>query len=701
MERITIKFGRGVVKHRTLILLIAVFLLIPSVIGMASTRINYDMLAYLPDGMETVIGQNILMEDFGKGAFSFLIVEGMQDTDAAKLKQEMEQVDHVETVLWYDSVLDLSIPKEMLPDTLYQAFNQGDATMMAIFFDTATSADETMDAIEELRGIAGKQCFVSGMSALVTDLKALCEREEPVYVGLAVLCACIAMMVLLDNWLVPLVFLLCIGLAIFYNLGSNIFLGEISYITKALAAVLQLGVTMDYSIFLWHSYLEEKQSHEDKKEAMANAIANTITSVTGSSVTTIAGFIALCFMSYTMGRDLGIVMAKGVFIGVVGSVTILPAAILVFDRVLEKCSHRSLIPNMERLSRFVTKHYMIFLVLFAVTLIPAWYGYRNTEVYYDFSETLSEEGGLNPEDVPFSVANKKLEEYFHVSTTHMVLCDAHMEPKDTRQMLSDIESLDGIQYALGIYSILDPDIPQEFIPQEMLSELQSDRYQLILINSEYTVSTDEVNKQIDEINVILKKYDPNGMLIGEAPCTKDLIDVTDQDFNVVNAISIVAVFVIILLVLRSALLPVILVAVIEFAIFINLGIPYYTNVTLPFIAPICLTTIQLGSTVDYAILMTTRYKKERMEGMGKQDAITKALFLSIPSIIVSAVGFFAATIGVAIYSNIDIISSMCSLMARGAVISMLSVVFVLPAMLMLTDRAVCAATAGMRKINHK
>lgn len=701
MERITIKFGRGVVKHRTLILLIAVFLLIPSVIGMASTRINYDMLAYLPDGMETVIGQNILMEDFGKGAFSFLIVEGMQDTDAAKLKQEMEQVDHVETVLWYDSVLDLSIPKEMLPDTLYQAFNQGDATMMAIFFDTATSADETMDAIEELRGIAGKQCFVSGMSALVTDLKALCEREEPVYVGLAVLCACIAMMVLLDNWLVPLVFLLCIGLAIFYNLGSNIFLGEISYITKALAAVLQLGVTMDYSIFLWHSYLEEKQSHEDKKEAMANAIANTITSVTGSSVTTIAGFIALCFMSYTMGRDLGIVMAKGVFIGVVGSVTILPAAILVFDRVLEKCSHRSLIPNMERLSRFVTKHYMIFLVLFAVTLIPAWYGYRNTEVYYDFSETLSEEGGLNPEDVPFSVANKKLEEYFQVSTTHMVLCDAHMEPKDTRQMLSDIESLDGIQYALGIYSILDPDIPQEFIPQEMLSELQSDRYQLILINSEYTVSTDEVNKQIDEINVILKKYDPNGMLIGEAPCTKDLIDVTDQDFNVVNAISIVAVFVIILLVLRSALLPVILVAVIEFAIFINLGIPYYTNVTLPFIAPICLTTIQLGSTVDYAILMTTRYKKERMEGMGKQDAITKALFLSIPSIIVSAVGFFAATIGVAIYSNIDIISSMCSLMARGAVISMLSVVFVLPAMLMLTDRAVCAATAGMRKINHK
>lgn len=701
MERITVKFGRGVVKHRVLILIIAVLLLIPSAIGMAATRINYDMLAYLPDDMETVIGQNILMEDFGKGAFSFLIVEGMQDTDVAKLKQEMEQVDHVETVLWYDSVLDLSIPKELLPDTLYRAFNQGDATMMAIFFDTSTSADETMDAIKELRGIAGKQCFVSGMSALVTDLKALCEREEPVYVGLAVLCACIAMMVLLDNWLVPLVFLLCIGIAILCNLGSNIFFGEISYITKALAAVLQLGVTMDYSIFLWHSYLEEKRSHEDKKEAMSNAIANTITSVTGSSITTIAGFIALCFMSYTMGRDLGIVMAKGVFIGVVGSITILPAAILVFDRILEKCSHRSMIPNMEGLSRFITKHYRIFLVLFAVILIPSWYGYRNTEVYYDFSETLSEEGGLDPEDVPFSMANKKLEEYFQVSTTHMILCDAHMEPKDTRQMLSDIESLDGIQYALGIYSVLDPDIPQEFIPQQMLSELQSDRYQLILINSEYTVSTDEVNKQIDEINAILKKYDPDGMLIGEAPCTKDLIDVTDKDFNVVNTISIAAVFVIILLVLRSALLPVILVAVIEFAIFINLGIPYYTNVTLPFIAPICLTTIQLGSTVDYAILMTTRYKKERIEGMGKQDAITKALSLSIPSIIVSAVGFFAATIGVAIYSNIDIISSMCSLMARGAMISMLSVVFVLPAMLMLMDRAVCAATTGMGKINCK
>lgn len=694
-----LKFGRGVVKHRVLILILAVLLMVPAVFGMANTRINYDMLDYLPEDMDTVIGQNILLEDFGKGAFSFVIVEGMEPKDVAVLREKISQVDHVDTVLWYDSLADLSIPMELLPQKYYDIFNSGDATMMAVFFDTSTSADATMEAITEIRNIAGKQCFVSGMSALVTDLKALCEKEEPIYVAIAVLCACGAMMLLLDSWLIPFVFLACMGVTILYNMGTNYFMGEISYITKALAAVLQLAVTMDYSIFLWHSYCEEKVRKDSREEAMAQAVADTVTSVVGSSATTIAGFLALCFMSYTMGVDLGIVMAKGVLLGVLGSVTILPALILVLDKPLEKTRHRSLIPKMDKVAGFITSKYWIFLVLFLVILVPAVIGYTNTPVYYDFTNILS--GDIDPEDVRFLEANEKLNEDFGVASTHMILCRSDLPGKDAQKMLKEIEDLDGVEYALGLDSLLGARLPEEVLPESLVEVLKSDRYQLMLVNSSYRVSTDDCNRQIDEINAIIKKYDEGAMLIGEAPCTKDLISVTDHDFEVVNWISIGAIFLIIALVLKSASLPFILVAVIEFAIFINLGLPYYTGQELVFIAPICISTIQLGSTVDYAILMTTRYKKERREGQDKKGAVTTALAASMPSILVSALGFFAATFGVAVYSNIDIIGSMCNLMARGAIISMLSVIFVLPSMLMLLDGLILRTGLGFRNKQAK
>ena len=695
--------SKAVVKNRVLILMIALILLVPAVFGMLGTRINYDMLDYLPSDMDTVIGQETLKEDFGKGAFSFIVVQDMPVQEVAQLKEKIQQVDHVESVLWYDSVADLSIPMELLPDKLYNEFNTDDATMLAVFFDSATSEDVTMDAIREIRSIAGKQCFVSGMSALVTDLKDLCEQEEPIYVALAVACACAAMMLLLDGWLVPFVFLASIGMAIVYNLGSNFFLGEISYITKALSAVLQLAVTMDYSIFLWHSYSEQKGIFADREEAMAHAIAETITSVVGSSVTTIAGFLALCFMSYTMGMDLGIVMAKGVLLGVIGSVTTLPAMLLIFDKALEKTRHRPLVPNMNKLAGFVTKRWWAFLIIFAILLVPAAIGYANTPVYYDFTDILTDEDeeNIDPDQLGFVLADDKLNEYFDVASTHMIVCDANMSHKDAKAMLGEIETVDGVKYALGMDSLVGAMIPQEVIPEKLTETLKSGGYQLILINSEYKVSTDECNAQIDSINSVLKKYDPNGMLIGEGPCTKDLISVTDKDFTVVTWISIAAVFLIVAVVLKSLSLPFVLVAVIEFAIFINLGIPYYTGFTMPFIAPVCISTIQLGATVDYAILMTTRYRKERFGGADKQASITTALAVSIPSILVSALGFFAATFGVGVYSDINLISSMCNLVARGAIVSMLSVIFVLPAILMLLDKVICKTSKGfINKTEH-
>ncbi|MCH5272711.1 MAG: MMPL family transporter [Lachnospiraceae bacterium] len=688
-------FSKAVVKHRIPILIVALVLMIPSVLGMVGTRINYDMLDYLPEDMETVIGQNELLEDFGKGAFSFIIVEDMPAKNVAALKEKIEQVDHVETVLWYDSILDLSVPMELLPDKIYNEFNTENATMMAVFFDTSTSSDITMDAIREIRRIAGKQCFVSGMSALVTDLKDLCEKEEPIYVGIAVLLACAAMLIFLDSWLIPFVFLASIGMMILLNLGTNYFMGEISYITKALSAVLQLAVTMDYSIFLWHSYNEQRTRSDDNKVAMAVAVRETLTSVVGSSVTTVAGFIALCFMSFTMGRDLGIVMAKGVLLGVLGCVTVLPALILVFDTPLQKTKHKSLIPNMGGFAKGVVRIFPVFIVVFALLIPPAYYGYRKTsdEVYYDMGQCL-------PEDMEYVIANSKLSEEFDIASTHMLLVSADLSSKSVRSMIKEMERVDGVKYVLGLESVIGSRVPEEILPESVAGILKNDKWELLLINSEYKVASDAVNAQINDLNTILKKYDESGMLIGEAPCMKDMIETTSHDFQVVNAVSILAIFIIIALVEKSLSLPFILISVIEVAIFINLGLPHYLGQSLPFIAPICISTIQLGATVDYAILMTTRYKAERVGGNEKKDAVWTALSSSIPSIIVSGMGLFAATFGVAIYSDIDIIGSMCMLMARGAVVSMLAVILILPALLLLCDKLICATTWGMKKGNQ-
>ena len=689
------RFSKAVVKHRILILVIALVLLVPATLGMIGTRINYDMLDYLPEDMDTVIGQNELMEDFGKGAFSFIVVEDMPAKDVSALRQKIEKIDHVETALWYDSLADITFPIEMLPDEVYNEFNTENATMIAVFFDSATSADVTMDAIREIRSVCGKQCFVSGMSALVTDLKDLCEKEEPVYVAIAVALACVAMILFLDSFLVPFIFLASIGMMIVLNLGSNYFMGEISYITKALSAVLQLAVTMDYSIFLWHSYNEQRTHISDPKEAMTAAIQETLTSVFGSSLTTIAGFAALCFMSFTLGRDLGIVMAKGVLLGVIGCITVLPSLILLFDKPLQKTRHRSIIPDMQKFSGGVIKIFPVFLCVLVAVAIPAYYGYSktNSEVYYDMGECL-------PEDMEYVIANSKLSEEFNIASTHMLLVDANLPTKSVRQMTAEMEKVDGVKYVLGLETVVGSLVPEEILPESITSILKSDKWELMLINSEYKVASDKVNAQIDDLNKILKKYDKGGMLIGEAPCMKDMIETTDHDFKVVNAVSIAAVFLIILVVEKSISLPFILITVIELAVFINLGLPHYLGQSLPFIAPICISTIQLGATVDYAILMTTRYKSERISGRSKRDSVVTALAASIPSIIVSGMGLFAATFGVAVFSDIDIISSMCMLMARGAVVSMLCVIFILPALLMLFDGVIRHTTLGMGKIKN-
>ena len=685
------RFSKAVVKCRIPILIITLLLMIPSVLGMANTRINYDMLTYLPETMDTVKGQNELLEDFGKGAFSFIVVEDMSQKDIKKMTDKIKEIDHVETVLSYASLADVSIPEELLPEKIYNGFNTDNATLVAVFFDSATSADVTMDAIRQIRSVAGNQAFVSGMSALVTDLKDLCEKEEPIYVGLAVLFATAAMLLFLDGWLVPFVFLASIGMMIVLNLGTNYFFGEVSYITKALSAVLQLAVTMDYSIFLWHSYNEKLGQFTDHKDAMAAAIKDTLTSVVGSSVTTVAGFAALCFMTFTLGRDLGIVMAKGVIFGVIGCVTVLPAMILILDKPLQKTKHKSLIPNMSKFAKGVTKVFPVFLIIFALLIAPAYYGYNKTnkEVYYDMGQCL-------PEDMEYVIANSKLSEEFDIASTHMVLVDASVPSKSVRSMIKEMENIDGVKYVLGFESVVGSRVPEEILPDSIREILKSDRWELLLINSEYKVASDDVNAQIDSLNTVLKKYDPTGMLIGEAPCMKDMIETTDRDFKVVNAASIVAIFVIIAVVEKSFSLPFILIAVIELAIFINLGLPHYLGQSLPFIAPICISTIQLGATVDYAILMTTRYKSERASGKSKREAVNIALATSIPSIIVSGMGLFAATFGVAVYSDIDIISSMCMLMARGAVISMLLVIFILPALLMLCDKLISDTTLGMK-----
>lgn len=683
------RFAKGIVKCRVMILILAVVLLIPSAIGYFNTRINYDVLTYLPKDIETMVGQDILLDQFGVGSFSMYIAEGMDAKDVSALKEKIEQVDHVDSVLWYDSFMDLSIPMEMLPDEIYDAFNNAstDSTMMFILYDTGMSADETMDAVAEIRKLSNEQCFLSGMSAIVTDTRDLSNKETPIYVCIAVILSTIVLSLTMDSALIPLFFLLSIGFSIVYNLGTNIFLGEISYITQALTAVLQLGVTMDYSIFLWHSYQEQQQTHPDKKEAMAEAIATTFTSVIGSSTTTVAGFLALCFMSFTLGLDLGLVMAKGVVFGVICCVTVLPSMILIFDKAIEKTRHKPFMPSFEKTSAFMTKHYVLFAILFVLIWIPAIWGYNHTGVYYNLDSSL-------PEDLASVQANSRLSDDFDMGATHMVLMDVNLSAKDKAAMMDEMEDVKGVKAVLGLEKIVDPSIPQDFIPQEILDTLESEEYELVLITSEYAVASDEVNEQCDTLNQILKKYDSKGMLIGEAPCTKDLIEITDTDFKTVSAVSIGIIFAIIFFVFKSVSLPVILVGVIEFAIYINMGLPYYTHTTLPFIASIVIGTIQLGSTVDYAILMTTRYKTERSSGKSKQEAITIAHSCSIQSVIVSALSFFAATFGVGLYSDIDMISSLCNLMARGAIISMFTVIFMLPSMFMIFDKLICHTSIG-------
>ena len=689
------KFGRGVVKLRVPILIVSILLLIPTIFGFLSTRINYDILSYLPSDIETMKGQDIMLDEFGKGGFSLVMLDGMEDKDVEKVKEKIEKVDHVCDVLWYDTLADVSLPKEVLPDDIYDFFNTDNSTMMAVFFDEATSADGSLEAVKEIRSIAGKQCFVSGMSSVVEDIKDLTMQEAPMYVIIAVILTSIILALTMDSFLIPVFFMLSVGMAIIYNMGTNFIQGEISFITEALAAVLQLAVTIDYSIFLWHSYKEEKEKHlGDNKEAMAVAIGKTITSVVSSSITTVAGFLALCFMSYELGMDMGIVMAKGVVIGVICCITVLPSMILVFDKALEKTMHKDLVPSLEKPAKFIIKHHAAFIVLFIVVLIPAIYGQINTNVYYNLTDTL-------PKDLNSVIANTKLDEEYHMATTHMLLVDADMKPKEVNSMLKEMGDVDGVSFSMSLDTLIGPSIPREIVPESVTKILKSDKWQLMLIGSEYKVASDEGNAQIDELSKILKSYDKNGMLIGEAAATKDLIDITDHDFKVVNVVSIAAIFIIILIALRSVSLPIILVAVIEFAITVNMGVPCFTNTTIPFIASVVIGTIQLGATVDYAILMTTRYKTERNSGKNKKEAVTIALSTSMKSIMVSALGFFASTFGVGVYSSVDMISQLCTLMSRGAIISMITVICVLPSMLMLFDKLIINTTMGMKKKEDK
>ena len=683
-----IKVGKWIAKHRVLMLLIGFLLVIPSVIGIANTRVNYDLLSYLPEHLETVKGQDIMVDEYGMGAFSMVVVENMKMKDIQALEDKFSEVPHVKDVLWYDDVADISLPVEMIPKDLREAFFKGNATMMLVLFDDTTSSDNSMEAVEEMRKIADEQCFISGMTGVVADIKNLALKELPIYVVIAALLSLLVLELTSGSFVVPVLFLISIGLAILYNLGSNIFLGETSYITKALTAVLQLGVTMDYSIFLLNSYEENKRRFPGEKErAMGHAIANTFKSVAGSSVTTIAGFIALCVMTFALGRDLGIVMAKGVLIGVICCVTILPSLVLVFDKAIEKTQHRHLLNNMDRPSTFITKHYKAWILIFLVLLFPAIYGNNHTEIYYNIAESL-------PDTLDSNVANATLKEDFDMSNIHMVLMDKNMDSLDKQKMFDQIDQVEGVKWTISKNSLIGPSVPDSMIPSDIKSMLQSDDYEIAFICSEYESATDQVNEQIAQIDQIVKLYDTTGMVIGEAPLMKDLQDVTDTDLIRVNALSIIAIFIIIMIVFKSISLPIILVAVIEFAIMVNMAIPYYQGTSLPFVASIVIGDIQLGATVDYAILMTTRYQKERQRGKDKMEAISIAHKISMPSIISSGLSFFAATFGVACYSQVEMIGSICTLLARGAIISMIVVILVLPAMFMIFDKVICKTSIG-------
>lgn len=689
------KIAEKIVKYHIPILFISLLLLIPSMFGFLNTRVNYDILYYLPDDIETMEGQDILMDEFEKGAYGMLVCSGMESSDAIKLADKIKKVNHVADVICYDDLTDGKLPKELLPDDIKKVFysEDGNETLMFLFFDTTSSADETMNAIEEIRDITGEQCLLSSMSAIATDTKNLVENEMAVYTVIAVILCLIVLFLTTDSFLIPILFIVSIGMAIIYNLGSNFIQGEISYITMALVAILQLGVTMDYSIFLYHSYKEAQLACTDNNEAMANAIAATIVSVTGSSLTTIAGFLAMCFMTFTLGLDMGIVMAKGVAMGVICCVTVLPALILTFDKMVQKTSHKALQINTGRITAFITKHYKVFAVLIILLWLPAIYGNQNVDVYYKLDESL-------PSYLESRKANMVLEKEFDMNSVSMVLVSSDLSSKDTKEMMNKIENIDGVSFVLGLDSVIGPMIPETLVPGNIKEILTSDHWKLLMISSVYQVATDEINEQCEEIETIIKQYDDNGMLIGEAAATKDLVKITDRDFNVISIISIGAIFILIFFVLKSALLPVILVLVIELAIFLNMSIAYYTGTTLPFIASVCVGTIQLGATVDYAILMTTRYKKERMNGKPKKEAISTALSTSIHSIFSSGLGFFAATIGVGLYSDVDLIGSLCMLLSRGALLSMIIVICALPTMLMLFDTLICKTTVGMTHIEH-
>ncbi len=696
------KFGKAVVKLRHAILVIALILIIPSAIGMAKTHVNYDMLSYLPSDMESVKGQDLLMDEFHKGGFSILVLENMKTDDVTKLKKDIEKVDHVESIVNLQDVVNPSIPISMYPKVVQDNIDNKNATMLVTFYDTGISDEHTLNAVDQIRKMSNKDTYVAGMTSMVLDLKNIAETEEIKYVAVAVALSLLVMMLLLDSYVAPFLFLLSIGLAILYNMGSNIMFGEISYITKAIAAVLQLGVTMDYSIFLWHSYMEKLDDGIEPKPAMAEAINATLISVTGSSVTTIAGFLALCFMTYKMGMDLGLVMAKGVVFGVVCSVTVLPVMILFFTRTLQKTRHKTLIPSADRLSHKLTSRYGIYILCFGLLLAPALYGYAHTNTSYDLTKMVVGDGkDIDKEMVPFYTANKKLSKDFGINTSYIIIADANMSAKDGRAMSEEIKDVKGVKSVLGVDGMLGSAIPRNMLPDELNTSMRSDKHQMILVNSKYRISTDEVNRQVTQVNSIVHKYDKNGSVIGEAPSTKDLIQLTSKDFQVVNWISIGLVFLIIFFVLRSISLPFILILVIELAIYINMGICGFTGVELPFLVPVCVTTIQLGSTVDYAILMSTRYKTERMGGLSKRESIDIAVRTSLPSIMTSALGFFASTFGVSKYSNVYLISTMCSLMARGAIISMITVIFLLPSMLMAFDRIICKTTRGMKGLNNE
>ena len=686
------KFGKVVVKLRIPILVLSFLLLIPSVLGYFNTRVNYDILYYLPSDIDTMQGQDILLDDFGKGAYAMVVVDGMNKSNVSKLVKKVEGVDHVASVISYSGIVGDDVPSEILPDKFRSYFENEDsgATLFAIFFDDTTSSDDTMKAIQEVRDVTDNQCYIAGMSAVVTDTKTMAEKETPFYVLVAVVLVCIVLAIFMDSFLVPVFFMLSIGMAIVYNLGSNYFLGEVSYITKALAAVLQLGVTLDYSIFLWHSYKEAKEeTPDDHHEAMAVAIGNTLTSVVGSSITTVAGFIALCFMSFTLGKDIGIVMAKGVLIGVVCCVTVLPAMVLVFDKAIEKTRHKPLVKSLDKPSAFITKHYKVWVVIFLVLLFPSIYGNNHTQIYYNIARSL-------PSTLDCNVANDEVKAQFNVSNMHIVMMDRDMDSKQKKKMMEEIGNVKGVKSTISMSSLLGPTIPESMIPENLRSMLQSDEYELAFVSSEYESATDEVNEQVKAIDKIVKSYDKNGMVIGEAPLMKDLQDVTDIDLTRVNVISIAAIFIIILLIFKSISLPIILVSVIEFAITINMAIPFYQGKSLPFVASIVIGAIQLGATVDYAILMTTRYQKERMKGKSKKESVAIAHRISMPSIITSGLSFFAATFGVTCYTQVDMIGSICELLSRGAIISVIVVLTVLPAMFLIFDPVICRTTAGYR-----